>query len=96
MLVFPSVIKAGLGIGGEYGEGALRAGDRITVAVSIGPQIGAQTRSQIILFMTEDALRQFQASDGFEIGADGSVALVKVGSPARSTPPRWPTSRWLP
>ncbi len=84
MLVFPSVVKAGLGIGGEYGEGALRVGGRTvgyynTVAASIGLQIGAQTRSQIILFMTEGALAQFQASDGWEVGVDGSVALVKVG-----------------
>ena len=29
--------------------------------------------------MTEDALKQFQASDGFEGGVDGAVALIKVG-----------------
>ncbi len=84
MLVFPSVIKAGLGIGGEYGQGALRIGGRSagyysTIAGTIGLQIGAQARSEIILFMTEDALAQFQASDGWEVGVDGSVALVKVG-----------------
>ncbi len=84
MLVFPRVIKAGLGIGGEYGEGALLAGARTlgyysTVAGSIGLQIGAQARSEIILFMTADALKQFQASDGFEVGVDGSIALVTVG-----------------
>jgi lipid-binding SYLF domain-containing protein len=84
MLVFPKVVKAGLGIGGEYGEGALRAGARTlgyyrTVAASIGLQIGAQARSQIILFMTDAALAQFEASDGFEVGVDGSIALVEVG-----------------
>ncbi len=84
MLVFPRAIKAGLGIGGEYCEGALRAADQTlayysTVAGSISLQIGAQARSQIILSMAEDALRQFQAKDGCEIGVDGSVALVKVG-----------------
>ena len=84
LLVFPSIVKAGLGIGGEYGEGALRVGGRTesyynTLAASIGLQIGAQARSQVILFMTDDALAQFQASDGWEVGVDGSVALVKVG-----------------
>jgi lipid-binding SYLF domain-containing protein len=84
MLVFPSVVKAGLGIGGEYGQGALRVGGRTagyyrTVAASIGLQIGAQSRSEIILFMTEGALAQFQASDGFQVGVDGSIALIKVG-----------------
>jgi lipid-binding SYLF domain-containing protein len=84
MLVFPSVIKAGFGIGGEYGEGALRVAGRMagyysTAAASIGLQIGAQARSEVILFMTDQALAQFQASDGWEVGVDGSVALIKVG-----------------
>ncbi len=84
VLVFPNVVKAGFGIGGEYGEGALRAGGRTlgyynTVAASIGLQIGAQARSEIVLFMTEGALAQFQASDGWEVGVDGSVALIEVG-----------------
>jgi lipid-binding SYLF domain-containing protein len=84
MLVFPKVIKAGFGIGGEYGEGALQAGGRTlgyynTVAASIGLQIGAQARSEIILFMTDAALAQFQASDGWEAGVDGSVAVIETG-----------------
>jgi lipid-binding SYLF domain-containing protein len=46
VLVFPNVIKAGFGIGGEYGEGALRVHGRSvgyynTVSASIGLQIGA-------------------------------------------------------
>jgi lipid-binding SYLF domain-containing protein len=48
VLVFPSVIKAGFGVGGEYGEGALRIGGKTvdyynTAAASIGFQIGAQS-----------------------------------------------------
>jgi lipid-binding SYLF domain-containing protein len=83
-LVFPKVIKAGFGIGGEYGEGALRIGGRSvvyynTVAASIGLQLGAQARAELILFMTEEALAAFRGSDGREIGVDGSVALVSVG-----------------
>jgi lipid-binding SYLF domain-containing protein len=84
VLVFPKVIKAGFGIGGEYGEGALRIGGRSvvyynTVAASIGLQLGAQARAELILFMTEEALAAFRGSDGWEIGVDGSVALVSVG-----------------
>lgn len=84
ILVFPQVIKAGFGIGGEYGEGALRVGGRTvgyynTVAASIGLQIGAQSRAEVILFMTDEALEWFRKSDGWEIGVDGSVALVTVG-----------------
>lgn len=84
MLVFPSVIKAGFGIGGEYGEGALRVGGNSTgyyntAAASIGFQIGAQSRSEIIMFMTDEAMATFQGSDGWEVGVDGSVALITVG-----------------
>jgi lipid-binding SYLF domain-containing protein len=78
------VIKAGLGIGGEYGEGALRVHGRSvgyynTISASIGLQIGAQSRVELILFMTDEALERFQRSDGWEVGVDGSVALVSIG-----------------
>lgn len=85
MLVFPTVVKAGIGIGGEYGEGALRRRGKTlgfynTVAASIGFQLGAQARSVILMFMTERALQNFRAADGWKIGVDGSVALVTVGA----------------
>ncbi|MBW2502298.1 MAG: hypothetical protein JRD39_05065 [Deltaproteobacteria bacterium] len=84
VLVFPSVIKAGFGIGGEYGEGALRIGGKTvdyynTAAASIGLQLGAQSKRVIIVFMEEDALKKFRASEGWEAGVDGSVALVDLG-----------------
>lgn len=83
MLVFPKVIKAGIGIGGEYGEGALLVKGRIqdyysTATASIGLQFGAQVKSQIIMFMTQSALDTFRNSDGWEAGVDGSVALVEL------------------
>jgi lipid-binding SYLF domain-containing protein len=85
MLVFPRVVKAGIGIGGEYGEGALIVGGSKvayynTASASIGFQLGAQIKSQIILFMTQDALDTFRASQGWEAGVDGSVALVEFGA----------------
>jgi len=85
MLVFPSVLKAGIGVGGEYGEGALRVKGKTvdyysTAAASIGFQLGAQAKTVILVFMTEEALTGFQASDGWEVGVDGSVALIKVGA----------------
>ena len=85
MLVFPSVIKAGIGIGGEFGEGALLAGGKTTAyyniaAASIGFQLGAQSRSQIILFMSADALAKFRSSQGWKAGVDGSVALATLGA----------------
>lgn len=85
MLVFPSVIKAGVGVGGEFGEGALLVGGK-TVAyyniasASIGFQLGAQSRSQIVLFMNDKVLGQFRNSKGWKAGVDGSVALATLGA----------------
>ncbi len=85
VLVFPSVFKAGIGIGGEYGEGALRIGGKTvdyysTAAASIGFQLGAQTKRIILVFMQDDALKKFRASKGWEAGVDGSVALIELGA----------------
>lgn len=85
MIVFPKVIKAGIGIGGEYGEGALIVNGQTidyysTAAASIGFQLGAQVKSQIIMFMTDDALSTFRNSEGWEAGVDGSVALIEFGA----------------
>lgn len=84
ILVFPSVIKAGFGIGGEYGEGALQVSGKTvsyynTAAASIGFQIGAQSKSVVIIFMTSEALKHFQTSKGWKAGVDGSVALIEWG-----------------
>lgn len=85
MLVFPRVVKVGIGIGGEYGEGALIVGGSKvdyynTASASIGFQLGAQVKSQIIMFMTDNALDTFRSSKGWEAGVDGSVALVEFGT----------------
>ena len=83
MLVFPNVIKAGIGIGGEYGEGALLVDGKSVAyyniaSASIGFQLGAQARSQIVLFMTRDALAKFTPAT--------------AGRPASTAASRWP--RW--
>lgn len=85
MLVFPEVLKAGIGIGGEYGEGALlikgkTAAYYSTAAASIGFQLGAQVKSQIILFMNPKVLENFRKSEGWKAGVDGSVALATLGA----------------
>jgi lipid-binding SYLF domain-containing protein len=84
-LVFPRVLRAGFGVGAETGEGALRIGGktvdyfRITSG-SVGFQAGAQARSIVIAFMTPSALEQFQNSNGWRVGIDGSVALIDIGA----------------
>lgn len=85
VLVFPSVIKAGFGIGGEYGEGALRIDGKTvdyysTAAASIGLQLGAQSKTIVLVFLDADALKKFRASQGWKAGVDGSVALIKLGA----------------
>lgn len=85
MLVFPSVYKGGIGIGGEYGEGALLIGGKTvayysTAAASIGFQLGAQKKSEVILFMNQRELQKFRDSDGWKAGVDGSVALATLGA----------------
>ena len=84
-LIFPSVIVAGLGIGGQYGEGVLRVGglteDYFSLAsISIGLQVGAQSKTIIFLFMTQDALDKFRRSQGWSVGADASVAVLHTGA----------------
>jgi lipid-binding SYLF domain-containing protein len=85
MLVFPSIIKAGFVLGGEYGEGALLSNGKTidyysTASASVGWQLGAQERSQVILFMTKAAYEHFQKSEGWDVGVDGSVAITTLGA----------------
>jgi len=85
VLVFPDVFRAGIGIGGEYGKGALRVQGKSvayysTGGASIGLQLGAETRSMVFMFMTTEALQNFQQSSGWDVGGDASVALVDVGA----------------
>jgi lipid-binding SYLF domain-containing protein len=85
ILIFPKVKKAGIGIGGEYGEGALLIdGETVqyynVMSASVGFQLGAQVKTQVILFMDKRALRKFRRADGWEIGLDGSVAIATLGA----------------
>lgn len=85
VLVFPDVVGAGFVIGAEYGRGALRAeGSTIgyfsTMGGSFGAQIGAQSRTIVYAFMTRTALDRFKRSSGWKVGADATVAVVKMGA----------------
>lgn len=85
MLVFPQVTKGGVGIGGEYGEGVLQVGGKTVSyysigSASIGLTLGVSKRSEIVMFMTQEALDKFTKSEGWSIGADAGVALVSIGA----------------
>jgi lipid-binding SYLF domain-containing protein len=88
ILVMPGVIKGAFILGGEYGEGALRVGGRTAgyynlIAGSVGFQFGGEAKDIIIMFMTDKVLEQFRASEGWEAGVDGNVALITLGAGER-------------
>ena len=85
VLVFPRITKAGAGIGGEHGNGALLKGGTIVnyyslTSASLGLTLGAGQRSEVLLFMTHEALDKFEASHTWNVGVDAQVALVSQGA----------------
>jgi lipid-binding SYLF domain-containing protein len=85
VLVFPRITKAGAGVAGEYGEGALQVNGRTVgyykvTGGSVGATLGVARRSEVILFMTDAARDHFMNSRDWTIGADTGVALVNKGA----------------
>ena len=85
VLVFPSVLKAGLVVGASYGQGALLQNGATTgyyslAGGSFGWLAGAESEALYVLFMTQEALDKFKASSGWTAGVDASVTLLKVGA----------------
>jgi lipid-binding SYLF domain-containing protein len=85
VLAFPRVLKGGAGFGGEYGEGALRIGGKTvdyynTFQGSFGLQLGGEVKTIFVVFLEEEALKRFRASEGWKAGVDGSVSLVTLGA----------------
>ncbi len=87
ILYMPLVTEAGFVFGGAYGRGALRIND-VTVdyysatQASWGLQIGAQQYAHALFFMTQEALADFRAADGWAAGADIVYALPDRGGSA--------------
>lgn len=84
ILVFPEVVKAGLMVGGQYGEGALRVDGKTvgyynTVEGSFGLQAGVQKYGYALFFMDDEAFAYLQKSDGWEIGVGPSITVVDEG-----------------
>jgi lipid-binding SYLF domain-containing protein len=89
--VFPTVSKAGMGMGGAYGKGVvfqtafIRAmpprviGFTSMTQVSLGFQMGAQTYSETIFFKDKAALEDFKKGN-YELGAQASAVAVKKGT----------------
>jgi len=90
VLVFPKVTKAGLGVGGQYGEGALlKKGTAVayykTTGASFGLQAGGQQYGYAMFFMNEKALEQLDNANGFEVGVGPSVVMVDEGMAKTTT-----------
>ena len=87
--LFPTIGKAGVIIGGAYGEGRVYkqgqyVGDTSMTQGSIGLQLGGQAFSQIIFFEDARAYREF-TSGNFEFGAEASAVAITAGASAQAT-----------
>jgi lipid-binding SYLF domain-containing protein len=87
VLMFPTIRKAGLIVGGQHGEGALLKNGKVadyysSNAISVGLEAGVQSYSYALFFMTDEALKKFESSDGFEIGGEANVVFVDSGAGA--------------
>jgi len=90
ILVFPKVKKAGLGIGGQYGEGTLlKKGAAVeyykTTGASVGLQAGGQTYGYAMFFMNAKAVEQLDNANGFEVGVGPSIVVVDEGMAKTTT-----------
>lgn len=84
VLVFPSIVKAGLVFGGAYGEGVLtkngaHAGYYNTVSASWGWQAGAESYGYVLFLMNDKAVKYLEQTHGWEIGVGPSVVVVNEG-----------------
>lgn len=90
ILVFPDIVKGGLVIGGQFGEGALLQGGRTTgyyrsLAVSYGFQAGAQSFGYALFFMNDAALDYLDRSGGWEVGVGPTLTVLDQGAAASFT-----------
>src|SRR5262249_38166830 len=84
VLVFPSIVKGGFIVAGQYGDGALRKQGRTvgyyrSVAASVGFQAGAQSFGYVLFFMDDDSLKYLNKVDGWELGTGPSLVVLDKG-----------------
>lgn len=86
--VFPTIGKAGFGIGGSYGTGQVYEGGKVTGEASLmkatfGFQAGAQAFSQMIFFEDKRAYDEFTSGE-FEFDASASAVAITAGVQAKA------------
>ncbi|MES2985221.1 MAG: lipid-binding SYLF domain-containing protein [Pseudomonadota bacterium] len=84
VLIFPSIVKAGLVFGGAYGEGELLTNNKVenyynSVTASWGLQAGAQSYGYVVFLMNDKALDYVRATHGWEVGVGPTVVVVNEG-----------------
>jgi lipid-binding SYLF domain-containing protein len=84
VLIFPSIVKAGLVFGGAYGEGVLESGAVVdgyynSFTGSWGLQAGAQSYGYAVFLMTDKAVRYIHQTHGWEIGTGPTIVVVNEG-----------------
>ena len=85
ILVFPKIIKAGLIVGGQGGDGALVKGNKIvgyynTGGLSVGLQAGAQSFGYALFLMSDEAVKYAEKTGGWELGVGPSIVVVDQGA----------------
>ena len=85
VLIIPDVKKVGFVIAAQWGTGALQVGGRTVAyyrmdAGSAGFQAGYQKANFVFIFLTQDALDKFRASEGWTVGAEAGLTFVEVGT----------------
>ena len=85
ILAFPNVVKAGLVVGGQGGDGVLLVNDKVvdhynTAAVSVGLQAGAQSFGYVLFFMSDKVLSDFRKSKNFQIGVGPNIVVIDAGA----------------
>ncbi len=84
VLIFPSIVKGGFIIAGQFGDGALRKGGRTiayyrSLATSYGFQAGAQAFGYVLFFMDSASLQYLDKSGGWELGTGPSLVVLDAG-----------------
>ena len=84
ILIFPSIVKGGFIVAGQFGDGALRKRGRTvgyyrSLAASYGFQAGAQSFGYVLFFMDEASLQYLNKSNGWELGTGPSLVVLDKG-----------------
>ncbi len=87
--LFPTVGKAGIGVGGAHGAGRVyvggrHVGDTRMTQLTVGFQLGGQAYSMIVFFEDDRAYREFSTGN-FEFGAQATAVVVTAGASAQAS-----------